>query len=109
MRFVPRELPAADAAEFVATAIASLRTRVHAEVVVRMPLAAMREHFGSWAEGAVAIDAHTTSWPIGGETPELMLSALVWVPAGVEYELRGSEEFLAFAREAAGRMSRAVA
>ena len=109
LHFVPRELPAKDAAEFVAAAIASLRSRVHAEVVMRMPLAVMREHFGPWAEGATAVDADTTSWPIGGDTMELMLSALVWVPAGVEYELRGSDEFLAFAREAAGRMSRAVA
>ncbi|MEO8907460.1 MAG: YafY family protein, partial [Microbacteriaceae bacterium] len=68
LHFVPRELPAANAAEFVTAAIASMRPRVQAEVVMRMPLAAMREQFGPWAEGAVAIDADTTSWPIGGDT-----------------------------------------
>ncbi len=108
LHFMPRELPATDAAEFVRAVVASLRGRVQAEVMLRMPLAAVREHFGPWAQAAVAIDDATTSWPIGGDTVELALGALAWIPAGVEYELRGSEEFLVFVRTTAERMSRAA-
>jgi predicted DNA-binding transcriptional regulator YafY len=102
--FAPRELPAADAAEFVAVALSTLRRRHTGEVVLALPLERMREHFGPWARDAVAIDENTTSWPIGGDSLEVLLSALVWVPEGVEYELRGTPEFLEFAREASARM-----
>ena len=110
LRFTPRELPAADAAAFVSAAVAALRTakRLEGSVVLRMPLAAMQEHFGPWGAAATAIDAERTLWPIVADSTVSLLSALAWVPAGVEFELRGSEAFLAFAREAVDRMSRAV-
>jgi predicted DNA-binding transcriptional regulator YafY len=108
VRFEPRELPASDAAAFVATALASLRRRLSAEAHLRLPLAAMREHFGVYATDAVAIDAEWTRWPISGETFETMLASLVWIPPGVEYTLHGPPEFLAFAAEAAERMRGAV-
>lgn len=104
--FAQRELPATDAAEFVASAVSSLRDRVRAEAVLRMPLAVMRQRFGPWARGATA-QGDTTVWPISGESMELALASLVWIPADVEYELRGSEAFLEFARGFAARMSRA--
>jgi predicted DNA-binding transcriptional regulator YafY len=107
LHFEPRELPAADAAEFVSVALAALRRRHAGEVVLSMPIDRMREYFGPWARDAVAVDENTTSWPIGGDSAQAMLSALAWVPEGVEYELRGTPEFLAFAREAAARMQRA--
>ncbi|MEO6944306.1 MAG: hypothetical protein ABI053_06310 [Lacisediminihabitans sp.] len=56
-----------------------------------------------WAQAAVAIDAKTTSVPIGADTAELVLGILAWIPAGVDYELRGIDEFLGFVRKAAGR------
>jgi predicted DNA-binding transcriptional regulator YafY len=105
----PRELPVADAAEFVAAALASLhRGRVQAEVILRMPLAQMRAHFGPWAEGAATVDAHHTRWPIGGDSVEAMFASLAWIPPGVEYELRGDPAFLDFARQAALRLGRAA-
>lgn len=109
LHFTPRELPAADAEEFVAVAVASLRApRIVAEARLRMPLAAVRRHFGPWAENALAIDDETTLWPFGGESLEAALGALVWIPPGVEYELVGPPELLAFARDAAARMARAA-
>jgi predicted DNA-binding transcriptional regulator YafY len=105
----PRDLPVADAAEFVAVALASLhRGRLHAEVVMRMPLAQMRAYFGPWAEGAEAVDSDHTRWPIGGDTVETMFGALAWIPPGVEYEIQGDAAFVSFVREAGARLSRAT-
>lgn len=108
VHFEPRELPAEDAAAFVASALASLRRRLSGEAHLRMPLAEMRERFGPWSAEASAIDAEWTNWPINGDSFETMLSALVWIPAGVEYTLHGPPEFLAFAADAAERMRSAV-
>jgi predicted DNA-binding transcriptional regulator YafY len=105
----PRDLPVEDAAEFVAAALASLRRgRLHAQVVMRMPLAQMRTYFGPWAEGAEAIDAEHTRWPIGGDSLETAFASLAWIPAGVEYELQGDVAFLDFVREAGERLRRAT-
>ena len=110
VHFEPRELPAEDAAEFLAAAVSSLLSTGHsAEAVLAMPYDAMRERFGPWSEGAVPIDAGHTSWPLVGSALEMLVSALAWIPARVDYELRGSDEFLAVAAETADRMSRATA
>ncbi|HEY5222128.1 MAG TPA: WYL domain-containing protein [Microbacteriaceae bacterium] len=108
VRFAPRPLPAEDAAAFVATAVAGGHRRYMGEVILRIPVETLREDLGSWATEAVAIDASSTRWPIGGDSMAVMLSALAWIPEGVEYELRGSAEFLAVARNASERMRRAV-
>jgi predicted DNA-binding transcriptional regulator YafY len=109
VRSAPRDLPAADAAEFVAVALASLRRgRLTAEVVMRMPLHDMRAYFGPWATGAEAVDEEHTRWPIGGESMETMFAALAWIPAGVHYEIHGDDAFMRFAREAAERLGRAT-
>ncbi|MET4780668.1 WYL domain-containing protein [Glaciihabitans sp. UYNi722] len=108
LRFESRDLPAENAAEFVAAAVASLRRRHNAEVLIALPLEEMVEYFGPWSKGVTRVDDETTSWPIGGDSFELMLMVLLWIPAGVEYELRGSDEFLAFAHEATGRLNRSL-
>jgi predicted DNA-binding transcriptional regulator YafY len=104
LRFEPRELPNDDPAAFVAASISSFRQRHHAEVILKLPMEQMRRQFGYWSRDATAVDAEHTSWPLGGESMEALLSALAWIPAGVDYELRGSPEFLMFVNEAAGRM-----
>lgn len=106
--FNQRVLADGDAADLVFAASPS-RRRMSAEVVLSMPIAAMRQSFGQWATGAVEVDAGHTSWPISGDSAEVMLSALVWIPAGVAYELRGDPEFLTFAAESIARMHAAVA
>jgi predicted DNA-binding transcriptional regulator YafY len=105
--FTPREPAAGDVADFASGGAAPGR-RFSAEVVLAMPIAAMRATFGEWASGVVEVDAGHTSWPISGDSPEVLLSALVWVPAGVAYELRGDPEFLAFAAESTARMHASV-
>jgi len=107
VHFAQRDLPAADAAEFIAVAVGSIAPRLEASVVMQLPLEVMREHFGPWAEGAEAVGAGATRWPFGGRSHEEMLGALAWIPAGVDYEIEGSPDFAAFVAEAGARMARA--
>lgn len=106
--FSQRVLADADATAFV-SAVSRSGRQLSAEVVMAMPLGEMRQSFGRWSTGAVEVDAGHTSWPISGESPEVLLGALAWIPAGVSYEVRGDPEFLAFASESIARMGAAVA
>lgn len=108
VRFEPRQLPANDAAEFVAAAISSLLGTVTAEVVLDLPIERMREYFGPWAKGARSEGAFKTAWPVGGRSPQELLSSLAWIPDGVSYEVRGDGATTAFLREAAERMLHAT-
>lgn len=106
--FTQRTLADGDVAGFASTFSPSGR-QLTAEVVMAMPIEAMRRSFGQWSTGAVEVDAGHTSWPISGDSPEVMLATLVWIPAGVSYEVRGDPEFVAFAAESTARMRAAVA
>jgi predicted DNA-binding transcriptional regulator YafY len=105
VRFDPRDLPADTAAEFVAVALGSVPTKLVADIVMKMPMAAMKQHFGPWSKGAVAVDAETTRWPVGGDSHEDLFGVLAWIPRGVSFEIQGNDEFAAFARELAGRVA----
>ena len=109
VHFAARGLPAADAAEFVAVEVSRAKSGTHAaQVVMRLPIDEMRAYFGPWAVGAIAEGPEHTVWPIVGDEFVQMLSAVVWVPDGVEYEVRGSPEFLDFLRQSAHRMLQAT-
>lgn len=107
VRFPERDLPAETAAEYVTAALGALRARVSADVVMRMPFAQMQEYFGPYGQRAADAGDGWTRWPIGGADLQEMFMALVWVPAGVEYRIEGNDEFAAFAREVAARISAA--
>jgi predicted DNA-binding transcriptional regulator YafY len=109
VHFAHRELPTVDAAELVSAAASAMRRRFTAQVELDMPIDDVRAYFGPWAEGAVPVDDRTTMWPIGGESMEAMLSALLWVPPGVSYRLHATRDFLAFVRSTGERMSAATA
>jgi predicted DNA-binding transcriptional regulator YafY len=108
VRFAPRELPTEDAAEFVAAAVRGLQRRFSAEVEIRMPLAAVQEALGRWAEGALALDETTTVWHIDAESPEHLLGALAWIPRGTDYTVAAGADMLEFLGESAIRMSAAT-
>ncbi|HEU4807480.1 MAG TPA: WYL domain-containing protein [Homoserinimonas sp.] len=108
VRFESRELPVEDAAEFVSVAVASVKQRLEADIILRLPLEEMKGYFGPWARGATAVDHDRTRWPIGGRTPQELMTALAWVPEGVEYELVADETTRAFVGEAAQRMLQAA-
>jgi predicted DNA-binding transcriptional regulator YafY len=104
VRFAPRELPTADAAQFVAAASSLLRQPRRVDVLLDLPLEEMRAHFGAWAGAAEGAADGRTLWPIGGRSNEELLAALVWIPAEVGYEVHGDAEFTAFLARAAERM-----
>jgi predicted DNA-binding transcriptional regulator YafY len=109
VRFVPRDLPAGTAAEYVQAAHGALRGRVTADVVMRMPYAQMREHFGPYGRHATDAGDGWTRWPIGGADLHELFLSLVWVPEGVEYRIEGNPEFTSFAHELAARITSATA
>jgi predicted DNA-binding transcriptional regulator YafY len=108
VRFEPRELPADDAAEFVAAAMRSMRQPLVADATMELPIDDMRNYFGVWARDAEAVDDARTRWPVGGRTPQEVVASLVWIPEGVEYRLGADESTRAFVRETAERMLRAA-
>lgn len=108
VHFEPRELPARDAGEFVAGAIIGLREQHTADVILHLDFDAMRSRFGSYSDRAEDLGGGRTRWPIAGATLEDLLSSLAWVPIDVEYELRGSAEFLALAAAAGGNALQAA-
>jgi predicted DNA-binding transcriptional regulator YafY len=65
-----------------------------ATVELRMPHAVMLARFGRWADGAEAIDAERTRWTITGSSIEEIGSALVWIPAGVQYTIDAAPDVL---------------
>lgn len=110
VRFEPRELPAADVAEYVRVAIASSHhVEIEIDVVMELPYDEMRDHFGPWARNATAVDARRTRWPIGGSGSADILGALAWIPDGVAYRVEGDAELLAEFGAAARRMADALA
>jgi predicted DNA-binding transcriptional regulator YafY len=108
VHFDPRPLPAPSAAEFVRSGLAGFRETHTAAVILSLPIAEMRARFGRYGDAAVALDQQHTRWPIQGDTLETMFASIAWIPAGVEYRLEGSAQFLDFAREASARLARAV-
>lgn len=108
LRFEERQIPGGSAADYVAASVSSTRLRVFAEVEIALPLDEVRAQLGRWAERATAVDSSTTFWPVEAESPEHLLGALAWIPAGVAYELRAAADVLAYLDEAAARISRAT-
>ena len=107
-RFQQRELPAATGAEYVRQSLGATRPKRRAVVILRMSLTDAREHFGSWGRELEAVDGDHVRWPIYGDTWETLISSLVWIPPGVEYELEGDRAFLAFGMELSGRLHHAL-
>ncbi|MET8074638.1 YafY family protein, partial [Streptomyces sp. NPDC005271] len=71
-RFRPRELPAADAAEFIRTSLGSLPRPYQVEVLVDAPAATARERIGRWSTVEAVDAAHcrvrmtvdSLDWPV---------------------------------------------
>jgi predicted DNA-binding transcriptional regulator YafY len=92
VRVAPRELPAADAAEFVLAAHGAAAARHELTVRMAVGLERVREHLGPWAATAVQGPGGTVDWTVtGGSVPELLM-ALPWIPADVPWRLLCSDE-----------------
>ncbi len=106
--FTPRPLTAEEIEEFVLVARSWVRQPVEAEVVMALPLDAMRDWFGQWGQGAEAVDAGHTRWPVGGADFRETMYGMSWIPAGVEYTTDLAEPARAELRETLARMIRAL-
>lgn len=101
--FEPRNLLAADAAEYVEVSLSKLHGGLQVEAVLEMTPESMRDHFGPWAEGSYP-EGECTVWPVGGASARDVVFALVWIPEGVAYTLRGDPAVIEGVREMASRM-----
>ncbi|WP_369052689.1 helix-turn-helix transcriptional regulator [Kineococcus terrestris] len=105
VRFAPRPLPAAGAAELVARAVSGAdRARVHADVHLDLPLERARARFGWWLRDAVDDGAGGTRWPLAVEHPEQVAAALLWIPEDVPHRLSAPPEVRAAVARAARRL-----
>ena len=103
-RFRPRDLPAADAAEYVRTRLGSLPRPYRVEAVISAPAALVRERIGRWSTveelGAgrcrISMTADQLEWPT-------MALGLV----GADFQILGPPEFAAYVRDWGDRFSRA--
>ena len=108
VRFTPRELPAADAAEFVQRAHAATARRHAATVHLRASIEQVREYFGGWASSATEAGDGVVDWEItGGSVPEL-LGALAWVPPEISWTLTCSDEVSRALEEFRARLAQAL-
>ena len=106
--FDKRPLTPEEIEEFILIARSWVRQAVEADAVMELPLEAMREFFGQWAQGAEAEDEDHTRWPVGGADWRETMYGLSWIPAGVEYTSDLAEPERSELREALERMLRAL-
>ncbi|MGI8800550.1 MAG: helix-turn-helix transcriptional regulator [Solirubrobacteraceae bacterium] len=106
-RFVPRRLPASDAATFVRESIGSMPMRYEARVVVQAPVAAVRDR-ARWFGG------QTTVEPVDEENCLLRMAgdSLGWLGASVllleaDYTVEAPVELVTWLAQARGRIDRA--
>ncbi|SFC91360.1 helix-turn-helix transcriptional regulator [Streptomyces aidingensis] len=104
-RFRPRELPAADAGEFVRRSIGAIQAEYTVEIRVRAAAGPVRAQVGQWAEvteegpgvSVLRMTTHSLDWPV------LAAGSL-----GAEFEVLGPPELLARVREWSRRLARAA-
>ncbi|WP_315552866.1 transcriptional regulator [Microbacterium aurum] len=106
--FAPRAVPGGDAVAYVRGAVQSARAPLRVDVVLAAPLDAMRARLGGWGKTLRARDDGRCVWPLRGESPAHLVSALAWVPAEVSFELEGDAALLAEIARATGRLRTAA-
>jgi predicted DNA-binding transcriptional regulator YafY len=105
-RFLPRTLPAQDAAEFVRAGLAQLPTQFVAEAEFDAPAADVRARVGAWAE---IEDAGPDRCRLRMRTDSLDWAALALGSVGAEFRVVGPPELVEHLAGWAGRFARAVA
>ena len=106
MRFDPRSLPGADAAAFVAQAIASIPSRYEVVVTLHAPLEAMEGQWWLSAGALEAVDEHTCVLRTG--TDSLEWSAVSLGMLGVDFDVHEPAELADHVRALAGRLHRST-
>jgi predicted DNA-binding transcriptional regulator YafY len=106
VRSRPRELPAKDAAEYVARSISEMPSRYEAWVTLHAPVEKVRERVPArWGE-LEPIDAHSCEYRTGDD--DLDWLALRLAMLGVDFEVHEPPELADHLRELGRRVERAV-
>lgn len=108
VRFAPQELTPEEVEEFVHVARTWVRQPVETDVVMDLPLDAMRAAFGPWSQGSEPEGTDRTRWPVGGRDFREAMYGMTWIPAGVEFTTDLAEPERSELREILGRLSRAL-
>ena len=104
--FRPRELPAADAAEFVQAGIATRPTKYDVRVLVRAPAAEVQRTVRHWGDvDAIGADSCRLSMNVD----QLDWPAMVVASVGAEFTIESPDELRTYVRDVAERFSRAAA
>jgi predicted DNA-binding transcriptional regulator YafY len=102
VRFAPRRLPAADAAEFVEQRFSALPSRYEARLTLHAPAGTMRVPAG-W--GTIEpLDEHTCEYRSGDDNLEWLAMRVAML--GVEFELHEPPELAEKLRELSARLAR---
>ena len=104
----PRPLTPEQIEEFILVARSWVRQAVETDVVMELPIEAMRECVRAVGTGREAEGADRTRWPVGGADFRETMYGLSWIPAGVEYTTDLAEPARGELRETLERMLRAL-
>ena len=106
--FTPRPLTPEQIDEFIAVARSWSPQAIAGAAVMDLGLDDMRAYFGQWGQGAEAVDAGRTSWPVGGSDFREVMYTLAWIPSGVPYTVELPDSAREELREALVRMLAAL-
>jgi predicted DNA-binding transcriptional regulator YafY len=107
VRFAERELPAGDAAAFVADAIRAPASPQHAVLRLHAPLEVISDRLPGWAGVLEAVDAH--SCVLRSATDSLEWLAVLVGALGVDFEVLEPDAMISCVRTLAERFARAGA
>ncbi|MGQ0680515.1 MAG: helix-turn-helix transcriptional regulator [Actinomycetota bacterium] len=106
IHFHPRELPAEDAAAYVAGAIASTFARYKAVVLFHAPASRVAEHLRPHDADVQIVDERSCRLITGGDSLEWLSAWIGWF--GEEFTIEEPPELIDFVRALADRLKRAV-
>lgn len=104
--FHPRELPAEDAAAYVASAIKSGRMKYETVVIFHAPMADLVPHVRPQDGELEEIDAATCLLRTGGDSLEWMAAWIGWF--GVNFEIQQPPELIEYVRKLTARFERSI-
>jgi predicted DNA-binding transcriptional regulator YafY len=105
-RFNPRELPASDAATFVADSIESIGTRIEAFATVLAPDSEVVDRVRWFGGSATPVDASRCEVRLAGESTDWLAACLLLV--GHDFVVHEPPELVAHVVELSGRLARSV-
>ena len=105
-RFTPRELPAEDAAAYVAQSLAGAFSRYEARITVHAPAADLERRLSFVGGSVTVIDEHRCEYRVSDDNPDWLAMRISML--GFDVEVHEPPEVIAAMRELAARLTRAT-